>query len=149
MIISSLSSAVDYLPVHERFAAAFDYLKSQDLYALAAGRYDIDGDKIYMMIVEDKDMKTPENAFLEVHDKYIDIQIPISAEEGFGWSQRSDCKQVKTQMDTVKDIQFFLDKPTTYVTLTPGQFIIFFPHDAHAPLVGEGKIKKCVLKVLI
>lgn len=149
MIISSLGSAATYLPINERFAKAFDYLLSQDLASLSAGRYDIEGDDIYMMVVEDKDLKKPENAFLEVHDEYIDIQIPISAEEGFGWAQRSDCKIVKTAMDEQKDIMFYSDKPTTYVTLTPGQFIIFFPHDAHAPLVGEGKIKKIVLKVRV
>ena len=29
----------------------------------------------------------------------------------------------------------------------PGQFVIFFPKEFHSPIIGEGKIKKVVVKV--
>ena len=32
-------------------------------------------------------------------------------------------------------------------TLSPGEFVIFFPEDAHAPCIGEGVIRKMVAKV--
>jgi beta-galactosidase beta subunit len=35
----------------------------------------------------------------------------------------------------------------TWVAVPPGSFAIFFPHDAHAPLGGEGRVKKAVVKV--
>jgi YhcH/YjgK/YiaL family protein len=39
-------------------------------------------------------------------------------------------------------------KPQTNVTLKPGQFVIFFPQDGHAPcIIGEKKIKKAIFKV--
>ncbi|MBP8115537.1 MAG: YhcH/YjgK/YiaL family protein, partial [Chitinophagaceae bacterium] len=34
-----------------------------------------------------------------------------------------------------------------YFQLTNGQFVIFFPEDVHAPMIGEGDIKKLVIKV--
>ena len=30
---------------------------------------------------------------------------------------------------------------------SPGEFVIFFPEDAHAPCIGNGKMKKMVVKV--
>ena len=37
----------------------------------------------------------------------------------------------------------------TFFQLTDGQFAIFFPEDVHAPMIGEGTIKKLVIKVKI
>jgi beta-galactosidase beta subunit len=34
-----------------------------------------------------------------------------------------------------------------YFELTDNQFAIFFPEDVHAPMIGEGVIKKLVVKV--
>ena len=34
-------------------------------------------------------------------------------------------------------------------TLVPGEFIIFSPEDGHAPLIGEGEIKKIIIKVVV
>ncbi|MEJ7678546.1 MAG: YhcH/YjgK/YiaL family protein [Segetibacter sp.] len=39
------------------------------------------------------------------------------------------------------------DKPDTYFTLQAGQFAIFYPEDVHAPQIGEGPIKKLVVKI--
>jgi beta-galactosidase beta subunit len=49
--------------------------------------------------------------------------------------------------DDTKDIGFFLDHPTTWVSVPPGSFTIFFPHDAHAPLAGRGPLKKAIVKI--
>ncbi|MFI3330547.1 MAG: YhcH/YjgK/YiaL family protein [Rikenellaceae bacterium] len=149
MIVTSLSKAVQYISLHERFRAAFDSLLQVDLFSLESGTYPIDGEDIYMIVAEDLDLKKVEDAKLEVHDKYIDIQLPISAEEGFLWADRSDCQMPCADMDKVKDIQFFDDEPSSFIKIHPGQLVIFFPWDAHGPLVGEGKIKKCVIKVLV
>ena len=48
---------------------------------------------------------------------------------------------------TEKDIQFFDDVPQTYYTLCPGQFTVLFPEDGHAPMVGEGIVRKIIFKV--
>jgi beta-galactosidase beta subunit len=36
-----------------------------------------------------------------------------------------------------------------YFDLHVGQMAIFLPEDGHAPMIGEGKIKKCIVKVLL
>jgi beta-galactosidase beta subunit len=41
----------------------------------------------------------------------------------------------------------YSDTPDTYFSLKDGQFVIFFPEDVHAPMLGEGLIKKLVVKI--
>ena len=51
--------------------------------------------------------------------------------------------------DVQKDIRFYDDVPLTYYEVTPGQFTLLFPEDAHAPMVGEGTIRKVIVKVRV
>jgi len=64
-----------------------------------------------------------------------------------GWSPRSRCQRPHDQYDAEQDIEFFGDTPDTYVTVHPSEFAVFFPDDAHAPLIGTGEIHKIVIKV--
>lgn len=130
------------------FQAALDYIASHDLNALATGRHEIDGDNLFLNIC-DSQMKTREQARLEVHDKYIDIQIPLDKEEVFGVKPRSACQEPDGQMNTVKDILFFKDRVEDTVTVKAGDMIVFAPDQAHAPLIGEGMIHKAIFKVKV
>lgn len=58
-----------------------------------------------------------------------------------------DLKLPQGEFDAEKDIQFFDDVPQTYYTLRPGQFTVLFPEDGHAPMVGEGTMRKIIVKV--
>ena len=147
MVFDALSNGELYNTLNPRFAKAFAYLKTIDLASLAEGKYEIDGKEIFMSVME-RDLKTPEQAALEVHDKYIDIQVVVAGQESFGWKDRKACASPRGEMSAEKNILFYDDKPSTYFSLLPGEFSIFFPGDAHAPLVGHGRIKKCVIKVL-
>lgn len=146
MIADSLKNSALYYSVNPRLEKAFAYLKTVDLETLAPGKYEIDGKDIYLSVVE-RDLKSKQEAKLEVHNEYLDVQIVLRGEEGFGWSERCALKQPKDAFNTEKDIQFFEDEPQTYYTLRPGQFTILLPEDGHAPLVGEGPIRKAILKV--
>ena len=48
-----------------------------------------------------------------------------------------------------KDVRFYSDVPDMYFQLTNNQFAIFYPEDVHAPMIGNGEIKKLVFKVKI
>jgi beta-galactosidase beta subunit len=53
----------------------------------------------------------------------------------------------KTPYDSGKDCVFFKDKSNFWFKLSKGSFVIFFPEDAHAPLAGNSRVKKAVIKV--
>lgn len=146
MIFDSLKNRALYYAVSPQFEKAFDYIVSTDLEALAPGRHAIDGDDIFVNVIE-CDLKRPADAKLEVHDAYIDIQVVVSGLETFGWSERADLRMPQSAFDPEKDICFYDDTPQTYYTLKPGQFTILMPDDAHAPMVGEGAVKKLIVKV--
>ena len=96
----------------------------------------------------DVDLKRKPDAKLEVHNEYIDIQVLISGrEESFGWSERRNLRKPLAEFDAGNDIQLFDDEPQTYYTVRPGQFTVLFPEDGHAPMVGEGHIRKIIVKV--
>jgi YhcH/YjgK/YiaL family protein len=83
----------------------------------------------------------------ECHDKHIDIQLCISGTEMLGWKPREACTSQRGEYNAEKDVVFYNDAPDMYFELRDGQFAIFYPEDVHAPMIGEGTIKKMVIKV--
>lgn len=148
MILASLADSVQYEALHPRFRQAFEYLKQNDLLNAPAGKIVLDGNNLFIS-VSDITGKPVEAARIESHVKYIDIQVPLSASETMGFVPAGDCKSSPDGYDEANDITFFTDQPSAYVTVKPGQFIVFFPHDGHAPCIGEGPIRKAIVKVLI
>ena len=149
MILDSLKNSAAYYGLSPRIKQAFELFAQVDWTKAEAGVHELDGRTIFAH-VQVRGLKTKEEAKLEVHDKYIDIQILVEgAEEAFGWADRSTLVAPKGEFNAEKDILFFDDAPQTYYTMRPGQFTILLPEDAHAPLVGEGEIRKVILKVLV
>ena len=130
------------------YIEAMDFIRTHDLSILAAGRYAIDGDNLYLNIV-DAQMRPSVEARLEVHDRYIDVQVPLSCQETFGIKSRAECTEPDGSMDTEKDIMFFNDVIDTFVNVRPGEVMVFPPDTAHAPLIGEGHIRKAIFKVRV
>ena len=148
MIIDSLTGLERYFSMNRHFEKVFKFLRSQPLHELAEGRYIIDGNNAYLT-VSVREGRNAEDAKLEVHDSYIDIQIPLEGVETIGWRDRSYCEQLSGQYDEANDTAFFDDPAEAFFTLEPMTLAILFPHDAHAPLIGNGTMKKIVVKVKV
>ncbi len=93
--------------------------------------------------------KTRDGARLEAHRGNIDIQFLISGEEEFGWKPTAQCEQPDGAFMPERDVQFFNDAPDSWHLLRPGQFVVFFPEDAHAPMVSAQSLRKVVIKVAV
>lgn len=136
------------LDTNPNYLKAVEYIEKTDLSELENGKHVIDGDNLFVLI-NDSQMKTPEQARLEVHNDYIDIQVPLSCEESFGVKPRSECAEPDGEFNAEKDILFYHDNDWTTVTIKPGEAITFDPDTAHAPLIGEGTIHKAIFKVKV
>jgi biofilm protein TabA len=145
LILARLEQADRYLTLHPDFSAAIAFLRGQPLNHLPQGRIEITG-TMYAMVSRSPARHRSE-ARLEAHRKHIDIQYLIAGIEEMGWRSHSRCQQPQGEYDAEKDIEFFGDTPDSYVTVRPGEFVIFFPDDAHAPLIGTGGVYKVVIKV--
>lgn len=148
MILDSLSNLERYASILPQVSLVANYLKSVNVNNIPEGKHLIDGDRLFVTSAIN-DAKTKEAAKLEAHNKYVDIQVCLSSAETFGWADREACKNQIGSFDEQKDIVFFSDKPSSYVTIGQLCFVLFMPNDAHAPLIGDGKIKKLIFKVKI
>lgn len=150
MIIDTLVSAGKYFHIHPLFAHAFEYIKSQNLESMEAGVYEIDGERLRVIAANGPGVSAEESAaHFECHNRHIDIQLCVSGTEQMGWKPRQDCIRQNGEYDGEKDVLFYSDAPDMYFTLKKNQFVIFFPDDVHAPMIGEGEIKKLVVKVRV
>jgi biofilm protein TabA len=150
MIVDILSNAEKYFCIHSLFSKAFQHIKSLDLSTIEVGKYEIEKENLFFS-VSDKIGRSREEsvARFECHNKYIDIQICIHGKEQIGWKPRDACVLPATYQNANADFIYYHDAPDMYFELTNNQFAIFFPGDVHAPMIGEGVIKKIVLKVKI
>jgi YhcH/YjgK/YiaL family protein len=148
MILDILANAGRYAGLHPLFPRAFEFLRDTDLQALAPGRFPIEGERLFA-IVESVAGRSREDARLECHRKYIDIQLVLAGTEEMGWKPVSDCREPVADYSAERDIRFFRDVPASWVTTPPSAFCIFFPQDAHAPLVSAGSVRKVVLKIAV
>ena len=150
MILDSLSSASKYASLNPLFSKAFAYIASVDLASLEPGKFDIDGDNLRGIVSDKNGMTAAEStAKFECHNAHIDIQVCISGKETMGWKPRSTCVSPRGEYNADKDVLFYEDAPDMFFGMTDNQFVIFYPEDVHAPMIGEGPIKKLVIKVKI
>ena len=148
MIFSTLSQSDRYAALHPLFPRAFEYIRNTDLRALAPGRYPIVGDDLFA-IVEHVPGRTRAAAQLECHRRYIDIQLVLEGVDEMGWKPLAACREPVSDYSAERDIQFFKDSPATWIATPPDHFCIFFPEDAHAPLVASVEIHKVIFKIAV
>ncbi len=148
MILSTLSQSSRYAALHPLFPRAFEYMRNTDLHALTPGVHQIIESKLFA-IVEHVHGRTRDVAKLECHRRYIDIQLVLEGDEQMGWKTLADCHDPADEYSLDRDIRFFNDAPSTWIATPPDCFCIFFPEDAHAPLVGEGNIRKVIFKIAV
>ena len=146
MIIDTIDNLGKYVALNPLFADVAVFLKGHDLQTLEPGKYPIK-DKDAFLNLQVAKQRTKDTAFLETHIEMIDIQIPISCAETFGYTPLQDLPDFEYNAE--KDITKYGDtKAQTYVTVNPGQFAIFFPQDGHAPCITEApEIKKAIFKI--
>lgn len=149
MIIDTLANALKYAGLHPLFAKAFDFIHQNDVVNLPDGVSEIsEGLKVIVSTANGKTLEASLAKF-ECHDKNIDIQFCVKGLETIAWKPREKCMTPNGEYNPEKDVRFFSDAPDMLFQLTDGQFAIFFPEDMHAPMIGEGEIKKIVIKVKI
>jgi len=124
------------------FASHFDKLQPD-------GKYEIDGDKLYAIVMTYQ-TKSAEEAKFEAHQKYIDIQLLLEGRELMDISI-GEKLSVDTAYSDEKDVAFFTS-PTyfTSVLLEPGRFAVLYPDDIHRPcrkIESSEQVRKMVIKV--
>lgn len=148
MILENMSNWRKYEGLHKNFGTAFRYIESLHGKLPAEKRIELDGSSVYVLPMT-MPGKGRDAARLEAHRKYIDIQYVMQGKDVMGWKPIAACKEVTQAYSAEKDIEFFGEKPDAWFDVVPGDFAVFFPEDAHAPLAGSGEIVKIVVKLAV
>jgi YhcH/YjgK/YiaL family protein len=141
-----------YKILSPNFARAIDFALNTDFSGLETGPYEIDGNNAFAMVAE-YTTRTAADCEWESHLKYADIQIMIAGVENFGYTPLANRKPVAAYHSD-NDVIFYTipAAESSYITLYPGQFIIFLPSDIHQPEVLSGEplpVRKVVIKVKV
>ena len=145
MIIDTLDNLEKYSNLNPLFPKVVEYLKQIDLTSHPVGKEMIDGENLFVNYAIAKG-KTKDEAKIESHNVMIDIQIPLSCSETMGYTPRKNLTEAEYNAE--KDITFYPGLAEKYITINPGEFVIFFPQDGHAPCVSdESEIVKVIFKV--
>lgn len=149
MIIDSIESFEKYLNLHKDFQKVYDFIKDNNLQTLEPKQYSIVKDDVWCTIWEGVGREYDEDVKLEIHDSFIDIHVLLEGQETIAFRDRVKCSSDDVKYDEASDIAFLEETPEVYVNYGIYNFVICFPKDAHAPLIGEGKIKKAIFKVRV
>lgn len=146
MIIDSIQNLGHYAQLNPLFAEAIEYLLHTDLKSLPAGKIILKPGQL-IVNVNEVGVKTAEEAKLETHVEFIDIQLPLTGEETIGYTPASELPTAPYDADN--DIAFYPGMASSYLHLVPGMFGVFFPSDGHAPGITDKGLKKIIVKVKI
>lgn len=149
MIYDLLVNIGNYRGIGRNLDRAIEYLIKTDLDTLPMGRTEIDGDRVFLNMMEAETHELKCDSY-EIHRAYMDIQIDL---EG--------CEVIGTALDGVTlvgeyspDFQRAAAPAGTgcNCVMGPGRFIICMTGEAHAPggwMGSAEKVKKCVVKVAL
>ena len=146
MIIDKLENLEKYFPLNPLFREVAEFLRLTDVDALSTGIHKIKGDDVFVNIQEAKGKKA-EEAVVEYHRKMVDIQVPFSGAETYGYVPVADLPAA--DFNESADCALLPGVPSqSYVTCQPGMFVIFFPQDGHAPFItDEPVLRKAIFKI--
>ena len=146
MILDTIDNLGKYISLNPNFAKALEFLQNSNLAELPIGRNEVYGDLVYANVVEVK-VKSKEEAPIEIHRKYIDVHVPLTADEIIGYTPMNELPYA----DFVEEDDAALYPASLlardYFNVKIGEFAIFFPQDGHAPAITDKPLKKIIIKV--
>ena len=109
-----------------------DFLKDTNIIALEEGDHAIKGQDLYVKVLNYIPNQTEKNNF-ETHEFYTDVQVLIEGTE-LMQTAPPDCVQEKLGCEMGGDFKFFYaDEYISDFVVRKGQFVVFFPQEAHRP----------------
>ena len=145
MIVDSFDYIACYKGLHPNLDKAIDWLNSHTLDALENGKTIIDGENVFVNVM-DADLRDADGAAFEYHRRYADLQIDITGGEGWGYTNLPG----EEAGEFTGDIGFRTSPDAVGGTLGEGRFVLFFPGELHKPGVarpGCAHVRKAVIKI--
>lgn len=149
MVYGNVRDLKEYGFLEAAVKECFAYAESHDLEAFEKGSHPIDGERLYVNIVE-YTTTTPDNRFWEAHKQYLDVHLMLRGTEQIDLNLIQNM-ELKDYVEAEDFLPMDGEKKAS-VILTPGDFLICYPSDGHRTAVAAGapeQIKKAIFKVRI
>ena len=128
MICDTLEHLARYNGLHPNLDTAIDYLLTHDLSALPNGRTEVDGDEVFINVM-DAALHPDAGYHPEYHKLYADLQIDITGGEGWGYTNEPG----EEVGEYTVDCGFQDSASIVSGALGEGRFVLFFPTELHKP----------------
>ncbi|WP_161987029.1 N-acetylneuraminate anomerase [Vibrio ponticus] len=150
MILGDLNDKNLKYTIPSNIWSALKFVRDNDLSILDDGRYEIDGDKIYINVMTVKTVCKNSKNF-EIHRDYADVQILIHGQECMEFASITERCEVMSDYDGNNDFQSVVPLSNiSTLNLKPNMFAVFYPNEPHKPTCNideERTVKKAVIKV--
>ena len=146
MILDTLDRLENYDYLSPLMGKVVEFFRNTDLSSLQPGRIELQSDDLFVN-VNRQDAQTREQAPIEAHQEYIDIQVPISCDEEMGYIANGFMPEPSTPYSSERDVSFYPGLCDTYINVRKGMFVVFFPGEGHAPAITNKGILKLIVKI--
>lgn len=146
MITDSIQNLARCRGLHPNLDTAIDYLQGCDLTALPLGRTEIDGERVFINVM-DASLRPAEGAAFEYHRRYADLQIDLTGGEYWGWTADAEPQGA---FSAEADVGFAVGPEHSSGVLGGGRFALFLPGEYHKPSCIHGDctaLRKAVIKI--
>ena len=149
MIYAKNDDARTYLGIHPNLDLALEHITPEFLAGVGPQRVELKGGDVYATRFIYKTVPA-EDTFFEAHKKYLDIHIMVQGSEGVEIAP----PDTLTEFDRTEanDFYAYRGEGDYKLTLSPGDFLVVFPNDAHRikmQAAGPQEVTKVVFKVKI
>lgn len=147
MILDSVSNGKLYFDILPGMDEVFSFLADCEKEPKSCGTYTI-SERVYVM-VKSYETEPEDHLRYETHEKWADVQVMVKGSEWMGWKS-IDKKLYSEPYNSDNDVTFYPDLSGQNIRVDAGEFIVFFPDDAHKPGCMNDEptsVEKMVFKV--
>ena len=147
MILAANTAALDYRGIHPNLDLALEHVTPEFLSALGEERVELKGEEVYCTKFTYETVPD-EEAFFEAHRLYLDIHLMLSGSERVEIASPAALEQ----FDHQGDFYAYRGEGRHSLVLSPGDFLVVFPDDAHKIKMrvdGRATVTKAVFKIKI
>ena len=149
MIYAKNSDALTYRGIHPNLDLALEHITEPFLASVGCDRVELKGSDVYATRFTYETVPE-EESFFEAHKKYLDIHIMVEGSEGVEIAPPGELRE----FDRVEanDFYAYRGEGDYKLTLSPGDFLVVFPGDAHRikmQVDGPRTVTKAVFKIRI
>ena len=149
MIFGNIDHLEEFGFLEDSVKKCFAYLKDHDLASYEKGTHEIDGERLFVNVVE-YTTTAAENRFWEAHKDYLDVHVMLKGQEQIdvNFIQNMELKEYVKKDDFLPMER----EKNASVVLREGDFLVCYPSDGHRTAVQVEEpetIKKGIFKVVI